>query len=282
MTNIDRGAYEPTYDDPVTYDEVEEEAESSGRSPLFLTLAVLVLLAFAAVVWVAYQQGVRQSDRGGPPLITADTSPVRVPPDDPGGVIVPDQDKLVYERITGDTAEPIETLLAPPEDPQPLPTAPVPTPTSPRADLTPAPDVVESLPVVRNTPPPVGPPVAETRPAPSTSDITTPGMTPEDLAEIDPGLPAAAAAEVSPTSGAFVVQVGSYATDALAATAWQQIKSGNQDLLTGLKPDIKPVDLGEKGTWYRLRIGPFATRGDATALCNKLTARGRDCLIAKP
>ncbi|HRE61784.1 MAG TPA: SPOR domain-containing protein [Micropepsaceae bacterium] len=273
MTNLERGAYEPDYDDPLTYDEGGDEGESSARSPLFLTLAVLVLAAFAAVVWVAYQQGVRQSDRGGPPVIVADTSPVRVPPSDPGGETVPDQDKLIYDRITGDTTEPVETLMPPPEDPVPLPTAPSPTPTVPRGSVVPAEEITS--PPVEEIPAP--PPAAETRPA-----EVAPSVPAEDLAELDPGLPAAAAAEVSPTSGAFVVQVGSYASDALAAAAWQEIKGGNQDLLTGLKPDIKPVDLGERGTWYRLRIGPFATRGDANELCQKLSARGRDCLIAKP
>ncbi len=274
MTHLDRGAYEPEYDDPLTYDEAEDEAESSGRSPLFLTLAVLVLLAFAAVVWVAYQQGVRQSDRGGPPVIVADNTPVRVPPTDPGGATVPDQDKLIYDRITGDTTEPVETLMPPAEDPVPLPTAPVPTPTGSRGDAGPVEDI---------TGPPVEtivaapPPVRDTTPTEVAPSIPT-----EDLATLDPGLPAAAAAEVSPTSGAFVVQVGSYASGELAASAWQEVKSANQELLAGLKPDIKPVDLGERGTWYRLRIGPFATRGEANDLCQKLSARGRDCLIAKP
>ncbi|MGD0145045.1 MAG: SPOR domain-containing protein [Rhizomicrobium sp.] len=44
---------------------------------------------------------------------------------------------------------------------------------------------------------------------------------------------------------------------------------------------MKKVDLGDKGIWYRLRVGPFASKTDAGALCGKLKADGGDCIPAK-
>lgn len=41
---------------------------------------------------------------GQPRVITADKDPVKVVPEDPGGKVVPNQDKAVYDRVAGDAA----------------------------------------------------------------------------------------------------------------------------------------------------------------------------------
>ena len=43
--------------------------------------------------------GSRSSD--GPPIIAADTGPIKVAPENPGGATVPNQDKAVYDRVAG-------------------------------------------------------------------------------------------------------------------------------------------------------------------------------------
>jgi cell division protein FtsN len=83
-------------------------------------------------------------------------------------------------------------------------------------------------------------------------------------------------------SGSYIVQVGSYPNDAAAASAWQSIKGKNTTLLATYKPDVVKADLGPKGTWYRLRVGPFDSKESASDLCNKLQANGQACLVAKP
>jgi hypothetical protein len=128
MSNVDRGGfdqaeYDRRFHSDFMYDATLEDDEGGGtRSPLFIILTGLVLLAFGAVVWVAYQQGVRQGDRGAPPVIAADAGPIRIPPENPGGTTVPDQDQLIYERIAGAETEaaaeaPAGELAPPPETP---------------------------------------------------------------------------------------------------------------------------------------------------------------------
>jgi hypothetical protein len=51
-------------------------------------------------------------------------------------------------------------------------------------------------------------------------------------------------------------------------------------LLGGTSSDVKQVDLGAKGTWYRLRI-VTQTKTSAATLCTKLKAEGGDCIPAK-
>jgi cell division protein FtsN len=51
--------------------------------------------------------------------------------------------------------------------------------------------------------------------------------------------------------------------------------------LQGYGPDVKGFDLGAKGTWYRLRLGPFPDKATAKAICDKLKAEGAPaCILA--
>ena len=81
-----------------------------------VVLATAIIAASATGMWLAYEQGVRKGVQMAPPLIRADTSPIKVAPESPGGMEVPHQDKSVYDRLSGkpETVE-AERLLPPPE-----------------------------------------------------------------------------------------------------------------------------------------------------------------------
>jgi cell division septation protein DedD len=88
----------------------------------------------------------------------------------------------------------------------------------------------------------------------------------------------AAVAPAAPSK--YVVQVGSKKnqTDALASFADMQQKYPT--LLASYRPMVQKADLGAKGTWYRLRIGPIADKTAATKLCTQLKSQGLpDCLV---
>ena len=99
---------------------------------------VFVFLVVAgAGAWSYYGDQLKQLWRGGQgdiPLIKADPGPIKVRPESPGGLRVPDRDKLVYDRIQGKPPKGgegegpsedrgPERLLPPPEQPLPKPTA---------------------------------------------------------------------------------------------------------------------------------------------------------------
>ena len=89
-----------------------------------LVLAVVVMAVFAGGLWFAYHQGTQHGGVGGTraadvPLIRADERPTKVKPEKPGGMDVPDQDKLLYTAKPG--GAPVEHLLPPPEQPMPRP-----------------------------------------------------------------------------------------------------------------------------------------------------------------
>ena len=91
---------------------------------------------------------------------------------------------------------------------------------------------------------------------------------------------AATPAPVS-TGGGVVLQIGSYKSQAEAENAWKGYKAKHTALLSGYSDSIQQADLGERGTWYRLRIGGFADREVASALCDRLKADGGACMLGR-
>jgi hypothetical protein len=81
----------------------------------------VVLAAFAAVVWVAYQQGVKEGQRSNPPILSAESGPTRVAPETQQTAEASPADKSM-ERLSGDSATSGEEQIMPaPEEPRPLP-----------------------------------------------------------------------------------------------------------------------------------------------------------------
>ena len=110
--------------------------EREGLSPL-IKLALLAggLLLVAFVVMKLYTPGVR--DRSDPPRITADNTPFKVKPAEAGGAQTPNQDKVVFEVMDGNSPSTDATPEPAPEQPirieAPKPvTVPVQQPAAPR------------------------------------------------------------------------------------------------------------------------------------------------------
>lgn len=77
-----------------------------------------------------------------------------------------------------------------------------------------------------------------------------------------------------------MLQIGAYKSEAEANAAWKSYET-KHPIAGGYSPDVKQVDLADKGIWYRLRIGPFADKAAASAFCDKLKADGANCFLAK-
>ena len=66
--------------------------------------------------------------------------------------------------------------------------------------------------------------------------------------------------------------------DALSAFADLQQRYGS--VLSRSQPDIQEANLGAKGIWYRLRIGPPGSKQAATNICDKLKSAGhKGCFV---
>jgi hypothetical protein len=101
-----------------------------------------------------------------------------------------------------------------------------------------------------------------------------------------PAAPAPQQANSQPASnyvpaGSYVVQVASQKTEADARTSWQQLQAKYANVFGSHQANIKRVDLGDRGTFYRAMLGPFANRDQAYEMCQNLKAAGGECIVQR-
>jgi len=164
----------------------------------------------------------------------------------------------------------------PPAAPAPVAAPPVKAaaPAMPKPlDVTPPPAPAQSAPlqtaalprVPASAPPPVQKPRA---PAPQQQTAARPAPAP------------AAAAATAASNRSYVVQVAARKSQTDALAAFADIQQKYPKLLSGYRPIIKKADLGSKGVWYRLNVGPVKNKKVASNLCSSLKGAGmRSCII---
>ncbi len=189
------------------------------------------------------------------PVIEADSRPVRVKPDNPGGMQVAGAE----EQIMGGAGSGQADAMAPsPEVPEPqvlqaqIQASHQPVPPAP------------ALPVSLSNPPAPPPPVIaampEQRPA-----VAKPAVT-------------AHAPATSPT-GHTAVQLAAMETEAAAVAEWQRLAKRMPDLMASHHPAVEKAERDGKAI-FRLRTSGFTDMADATAFCTQVRSKGGACTIA--
>lgn len=82
-------------------------------------------------------------------------------------------------------------------------------------------------------------------------------------------------------NGRYAVQIVSQRTRKEAEASAAMLSKRHQDLLGNIDPFIVRADIPGKGTYYRVRIGPYAENQSASTMCQKLKGRGTDCFAVK-
>lgn len=93
--------------------------------------------------------------------------------------------------------------------------------------------------------------------------------------------PPAAVAE-TPDTDDYLVQIAAYRTAERADLGWNILSKRHGEVLGGRTPDIVLADLGARGSYYRLRVGPSVNRESAKEMCANLKTQGQNCLIVQP
>jgi len=96
-----------------------------------------------------------------------------------------------------------------------------------------------------------------------------------------PSAPVATAPAAAPAAGGYAVQVTSQRSEADAQTEFKTLQAKYPSQLGNRQPIIHRADLGDKGTFYRALVGPFASSEAAAAMCSNLKAAGGSCLVQK-
>jgi hypothetical protein len=178
------------------------------------------------------------------PVVQADGRPIRVKPENPGGMQVAgaEQDILSGGSQGGDGK------LAPPPE-------------------APAPQALRDPPVVAApAPAPAAIPVPAALPAPAKPLAAKPAT----AAEKHPAAP--------PANGTLV-QLAAVRSEDAAKSEWERLSKRLPDLLGQHRPAFSKTERDGRTLW-RVRAGGFADVTQATTFCEKVRAKGVGCSVA--
>jgi hypothetical protein len=77
----------------------------------------------------------------------------------------------------------------------------------------------------------------------------------------------------------FWVQLASNPSPSASRAAWAALISRHADLLERQPHAINRADLGRKGVYYRLQLGPYPNLAQAKRICASLRAKQVNCLL---
>lgn len=203
------------------------------------------------------------------------------------------------KRVRTVTIRPDQTDANMPPNSLTAPPAQSPLPPARSAAAPPPPPPPAAAPVQQRAPVAVAPPAPPARNAPlSLGDdsslslprtLNTPTAAPAQPRQIQrqaaapppptQRAPQPSAQVAAPKGGGYLVQVSSQRNESEAQAALRAVQSKFSSVVGGQQSTIRRVELGERGTFYRAMIGPYASRDQATQLCANLKAAGGDCIV---
>lgn len=293
-----------------SYEARHERRFDRARRKKGVLIGVLIGVVIAVVVaFLTFGRFVSayRASGGDAPLIKADRSPVKVRPATPGGMEVPNQDKLIYERLRESDAARVEKLMPAPEKPA-LPEdeedasdeiaqiialeEPQETPQSLEvASTTLVGEDGERVEVMFRT---ISSEQAQNRVEQAKKTIETrkaqaaavlkssaPAKQKPAPAKSAPEKPAAKPeAKKAAPAETFAVQLVSTKNRDASEKEWTRLSKKHADALKGLPHEISEIKT-DKNTFYRLRTGVFDSRDKADAVCRKLKDKKQECLVVK-
>mgnify|MGYP004453436877 FL=1 len=250
-------------------------------------------IALAGVVgWFVLAPQYAQTEKEIP-IIRRPQTAIKIKPENPGGMDIPNQDKNVYSIVEKKDVDNtvVENLLPKPETPKLPDIVPEVSDVDTNADN--LDQIVDE--------------VSETKTAETasktdsleknvkTSNNNVPDKPADLLADsknnketavktekiVSAKTETPVAAEVEPAktiNGGWQIQLIASKNKAAVEKTWTDL-SGKFADLRKLSHEIQASDLGTQGMFYRLRAGSFASKTEATQACAALKAKGlRDCI----
>lgn len=127
-------------------------------------------------------------------------------------------------------------------------------------------------------------PVQLATPATAPTQAATPQpVVPQPAATQPVTSPPAATQPVTPASvpaGDFVVQLASLRSEDEARATFGRLQNRFGSILSGFGPNIQRADLGDRGIYHRVRVGPM-DRAAADSLCQRYQSAGGDCFVQR-
>lgn len=200
----------------------------------------------------------------GQPVAAAQPAARPAPP--PGGLplsVVPSQP--IQTRPVQVQVTPVQSQPAPAEAPRAdAPAQPAAGLAAAESRTVPAPQPRPVVRLARAEPAPEVP-----ARSPSRSGAAPLDLDPQRTASVRPQAPAA--------DGGTFVQISSHQSEAEARNAFVAAQR-RFPMLQGQTPNIRAAEIPGRGTWHRLRVGPFS-RSDAASFCERYRSAGGSCVL---
>ncbi len=258
-----------------SHQDVVEQTPTKSYKKIFwsvFALATIVLICLIVVIFLLLHEPMDNQENV--PTISPTPVPVKVKPENPGGMVIPDQDKVIYDRISHDPMPvkveklfPEEEPVLPPEEESVEPTIVV-----EEAEI---PFVIEEMneklqegQVDKN----------ETLQSETVDVKTVVNSVPPATTSITP---TSAPESEKPAPEIWHAQLFSSTDKVKVERIWKKILAKHKGLLSNMPMNIVKADIPGKGTFYRLQVGDFTTKDRAANLCTKLKKQKQDCVPAK-
>lgn len=288
-------------------DDDDFDRDDAPRSPLRMLSMVFVVAAvggFIALAWSAYKSGQEPINEAEIPLVSDESAPMKEKPADPGGWQFDHQDKSVYNQLAAGKGadQPVaERIMPAPEEPV---TREGTTSLAPVEEVTTAPVAdapketvaapVQEVGVQNNT---AASEVKAAQNAPDHQVVATDSVIPAAPTDALPkedvkSVPVAAASKPvdvkketvkteTATSGKFMAQLGAFSSQSEAEKAWDKVSKAHGSKFPTKGHKVARADLGAKGVFYRLQMGPFESEAAARKVCDYLKANKQGCFLVK-
>ena len=140
-----------------------------------------------------------------------------------------------------------------------------------------------------DTPPPAAapvesakaPPLVPEAPAPVASAPSPPASAAKEEKSVAAVAPETPSAPKATASGRYLAQLGSVTSEAGAKQFWERVRKKYPDILGDYDLIVEKRDVANRGTFYRVQVGRFATFQEVRGLCDMLKARKQGCLPVK-
>lgn len=254
-------------DQDYLFQEDLQKEESKKTNLLRITIIILLISFLVGVIFYIYNFYQDKND-GEMLIIAADNDEIKVAPSDPGGMIVSNMDKDIYDSLDENNKDDnkIERILPPAEEPLEKNLLKSESSEEPEQELENLKESNSATPEITAS--------AENLEKSKSEEYIAP------IARLDNKTKTEKI--TAKNTKIFKVQLAAFKSKTDAEKHWKSILKRYPKIFSEYQHYIVDKNIPNKGIFQRLQVGPFENESDARDACKKFQEVGINCFIIKP
>ncbi|MBN8828586.1 MAG: SPOR domain-containing protein [Sphingobacteriia bacterium] len=264
-----------------------EKGEKRFNKNLLVTFVVLLAVtSFGALGWYVYKANTRIKTVDELEVIKAENKETKKQPEEPGGMVVHDMDKSIYDNLSSsvDKQQKVERILPAPEEPityeKDVTKKQSVHVDADKQELHEHVEVEEKITEVNQDDFNNEKVIREAGGKDSFDNqlkIVPKETSKSDLIKKEQEIKR----KLSTQKKGNYIQVGSFKSEPDAIKTWKDYNKKYSNIIGTNGYYIEKKDLGSKGVFYRLQIGPVSSESQARLMCQKLISCNKQCILVK-